>query len=232
MPQNSLHDVERHLVFHQPRCQRVPQRVGIDLADLAAFGNRGQPDLKALGIEMRPGLGREQQPVRVRPCGICQREQMPDQKLTQAVRDRDLAVRRACLRCILDDEVYFLLRIVIQNLNVWILWRNSRCWNTDQIFHDRKRLLLQIQIRNFQRQHLADAESDKQGRQNRDALCFPHDLLDEDLHFRWTQDTHLRRDNFRPCRVNRGITRQLVFSHGVRKKVLQQHMLVLNGLCG
>ncbi len=58
MPQNSLHDVERHLVFHQPRRQRVPQRVGIDLADLAAFGNCGQPDLKALGIEMRPGLGR------------------------------------------------------------------------------------------------------------------------------------------------------------------------------
>ena len=57
MPQNSLHDVERHLVFHQPRRQRVPQRVGIDLADLAAFGNRGQPNLKALGIEMRPGLG-------------------------------------------------------------------------------------------------------------------------------------------------------------------------------
>ena len=103
MSQNSLHDVERHLVFHQPRRQRVPQRVGIDLADLAAFGNRGQPDLKALGIEVRPGLGREQQPVRVRPCGICQREQMPDQKLTQAVRDRDLAIRRACLRRVLDD---------------------------------------------------------------------------------------------------------------------------------
>ena len=104
MPQNSLHDVERHLVLHQPRCQRVPQRVGIDLADLAAFGNCGQPDLKALGIEMRPGLGREQQPVRVRPCGICQREQMPDQKLAQAVRDRDLAVRRACLRRVLNDS--------------------------------------------------------------------------------------------------------------------------------
>ena len=130
MPQNSLHDVERHLVFHQPRRQCVPQRVGIDLADLAAFGNRGQPDLKALGIEMCPGLRREQQPVRVRPCGICQREQMPDQKLAQAVRDRDLAVRRACLRCILDDKVCFLLRIVIQNLNVWILWRNGCCWNT------------------------------------------------------------------------------------------------------
>ena len=157
---------------------------------------------------------------------------MPDQKLTQAVRDRNLAVRRACLRRVLNDKVRFLLLIVIQNLNVWILWRNCRCWNTDQIFCDRKRLLLQIQIGNFQRQHLADAESDKQGRQNRDALRFPHDLLNEDLHFRRTQDTHLRRNNFRPCRVNRGITRQLVFPHGVRKKVLQQHMLVLNGLCG
>ena len=132
------------------------------LVDMIETGNCGQPDLKTLGIKVRPGLGREQQPVRVRPCGICQREQMPDQKLAQAVRDRDLAVRRACLRCILDDEVRFLLRIVIQNLNVWILWRNCRCWNTDQIFRDRKRLLLQIQIGNFQRQHLADAESDEQ----------------------------------------------------------------------
>lgn len=103
MPQNPLHDVEWYLVFHQPRRQRVPQRVGIDLADLAAFGNRGQPDLKALGVEMCPGLGREQQPVRVRPSGICQCEQMTDQKLTQAVRDRDLAVRRACLRRVLND---------------------------------------------------------------------------------------------------------------------------------
>ena len=103
MPQNSLHNVKRYLVLHQPRCQRVPQRVGIDLADLAAFGNCGQPDLKALGIEVRPGLGREQQPVRVRPCGICQREQMPDQELAQAVRDCNLAVRRACLRRVLDD---------------------------------------------------------------------------------------------------------------------------------
>ena len=137
MPQNSLHDVERHLVLHQPRCQRVPQRVRIDLTDLAAFGNCGQTDLKALGIEMRSGLGREQQPVRVRPCGICQREQMPDQKLAQAVRDRDLAIRRACLRRVLDDKVCFLLRIVIQNLNVWILRRNGCCRNTDQIFRDR-----------------------------------------------------------------------------------------------
>jgi len=93
-------------------------------------------------------------------------------------------------------------------------------------------LLLQIQIGNFQRQHLADAESDEQGRQNRNALRFPHDLLNEDLHFRRTQDTHLRRNNFRPCRVNRGITRQVVFPHGIREKVFQQHMLVLNGLCG
>ena len=62
MPQNSLHDVERPLVLHQPRCQRVPQRVGIDLADLAAFGNCGQTDLETFGIEVRPGLGREQQP--------------------------------------------------------------------------------------------------------------------------------------------------------------------------
>ena len=92
MPQNSLHDVERHLVLHQPRCQRVPQRVGVDLTNLAAFGNRGQSDLKALRVEMRPSFGRKQQPVRVRSCGICQREQMPDQKLAQAVRDRDLAV--------------------------------------------------------------------------------------------------------------------------------------------
>ena len=59
MSQNSLHDVERHLVFHQPCRQRVPQRVGIDLTNLAAFGNRGQTDLKTLGIEMRPGLGRK-----------------------------------------------------------------------------------------------------------------------------------------------------------------------------
>ena len=59
MPKNSLHDVERHLVFHQPRRQRVPQRVGVDLTNLAAFGNRGQTDFKTLGIEMRPGLGRK-----------------------------------------------------------------------------------------------------------------------------------------------------------------------------
>ena len=135
--------------------------MGIDLADLAAFGNCGQPDLKTLGIEMRPGFGGEQQSVRVRPCGICQCEQMPDQQLAQAVRNRDLAIRLACFRRVLNDKVRFLLRIVIQNLNVWILWRNCRCWNTDQIFSDRKRLLLQIQIGNFQRQHLADAESDE-----------------------------------------------------------------------
>lgn len=42
---------------------------------------------------------------------------MTDQKLAQAVRDRDLAVRRACLRRVLNDKVRFLLRIVIQNLN-------------------------------------------------------------------------------------------------------------------
>ena len=83
--QDALYDVERHFVFHQPRRQRVPQRVGIDLADLAAFGNCSQPDLKALGIEVRPGLGREQQPVRVRPSGICQGKQMAHQKLAQTV---------------------------------------------------------------------------------------------------------------------------------------------------
>lgn len=156
---------------------------------------------------------------------------MPDQKLAQAVRDRDLAVRRACLRRVLNDKVCFLLRIVIQNLNVWILWRNSRCWNTDQIFRDRKRLLLQIQIGNFQRQHLADAESDEQGRQNRDALRFPHDLLNEDLHFRRTQDAHFRCYDRRPCCVDRWITGQPVLPHGVCEEILQQHMLILNGLC-
>ena len=40
MPQDSLHNVERHFVFHQPRRQCVPQRVGIDLANLTALGNR------------------------------------------------------------------------------------------------------------------------------------------------------------------------------------------------
>ena len=67
---------------------------------------------------MRPGFGRKQQPVRVRPGGISQRKQMPDQKLTQAVRDRNLAVRRACLRRILDNEVRFLLWVIVQDLNV------------------------------------------------------------------------------------------------------------------
>ena len=38
--QDALYDVERHFVFHQPRRQRVPQCVGIDLANFAALGNR------------------------------------------------------------------------------------------------------------------------------------------------------------------------------------------------
>ena len=136
MTQNPLHDVERYFIFHQPRRQRVPQRVGIDLADLAAFGNCGQPDLKALGIEMRSSLGREQQPIRVRPCRICQREQMTDQKLAQAVRNAYLAMRGARLRRVLDNEVCFLLRVIIQNLNVRVVRRNCSCRDANQVLID------------------------------------------------------------------------------------------------
>lgn len=40
MTQDTLHNVERHFVLYQSRRQRVPQRVGVDLADLTALGNR------------------------------------------------------------------------------------------------------------------------------------------------------------------------------------------------
>lgn len=53
---DALHDIQRHPVLHQPRCQRMPQRVRIDLSDLAAFGYRCQPQLKALGVKMRSGF--------------------------------------------------------------------------------------------------------------------------------------------------------------------------------
>ena len=38
MTENSLYDVQRNSVLHQPRGQRVPQRVRIDLSAFTAFG--------------------------------------------------------------------------------------------------------------------------------------------------------------------------------------------------
>ena len=60
----------------------MPERVRVDLLDLASLGDSDQPELKTLGIDVGPGLGWEQQIVGIRPTGVRQREDVPYQQFT------------------------------------------------------------------------------------------------------------------------------------------------------
>ena len=77
--QDALDDVQRHLLLHQPGGQGVPEGVGIYVLDLTPLGHGPQTDVKALGVDVGAGGGREQQVVGVGPVRICHGEDMPNQ---------------------------------------------------------------------------------------------------------------------------------------------------------
>ena len=112
------------------------------------------------------------------------------------------------------------LRVVVENLNVWILQGQRLSFHPNEIFIDRKGLALQVQIRNFQRQQLSHSEANEQICKDCDTLGFLHDFFNENPHFIRTQNTHLFLNDFRPCGTERWVARQLVLPDGVCKEVL------------
>ena len=80
--------------------------------------------------------------------------------------------------------------------------------------------------------NLANAEADKKCGQDRHALRLPHDLLHEDLHFLRAQNAHFRCRDSRPVCAKRRVLRQLVFTDCIAEEILQDHVVVANGLCG
>ena len=157
---------------------------------------------------------------------------MSDQQLAQAVRNSDLAVRCLCLGRTLNDQVRFLLRVVIQNPDVRIIQRQCLRFYPNQIFVDPQCLPFQVKVRNLQRKQLAHTEANEQIGQDRYALRFLHDLLHKNLHFRGTQNTHLLCDDLRPCCAQCRVARELVLALSVCEKVLEDHVMIANRFGG
>ena len=85
----------------------------IHILDLAPFGHLPQPDVKALGINVSTRSGREQQIIGIGPVRIGHSEDVPDQKLTQAVRNGRLPVGTPRLGGVLDNQVGLFAGIIV-----------------------------------------------------------------------------------------------------------------------
>lgn len=131
--------------------------MGIDFLDLTAFGHGLQPDLKALWVKIGSLSGGKQQIVRIRPIAVGHREDVPDQQLAEAIRNRSLPVGAFGFGRTLDNQVRFLCRVIVEDFNVRVVRREGIRRNTQQILVNRQSLPLGIEVRNLQRQQFTNA---------------------------------------------------------------------------
>ena len=123
-------------------------------------------------------------------------------------------------------------RLIVQDTDSRIIQRKSRRINTEHILVDGKRLPLQIQVRNLQRQQFAHPEAREQVRKDSDTLGLLHNFLYENLHFVRSEYPHFLLYDFRAGGTEGWIAGELIFRFSVDEEVLQNHVVVSDGLGG
>ena len=175
----------------------MAQGMWVDLFDLAALRYGLQSDLKTLWVKIGSPGGREQQIVGVGPITVSHSKDMPDQQLTEAIRNSGFPIGAFGFGRALDNQVCFLCGIIVEDFDIGVVQRKCACRNTKQIFVHRQRLPLGIEVRDLQGQQFADAVAHEQVGQNGDSLSFLHDFLNKDLHLIRAQNPHFPLDNLR-----------------------------------